>query len=692
MRYALFTLILVLSAALSAVSRAQAPERYALPAPICALAAARVVCYDVRSAAPRFITPSADHVIAFALSPSADALLYRTEDGRVLIAALDAPRPLLIAADALLPALLPHAAESLAWSPDGVTLAYLTAYGLEIALPTPSGVPLLISETTRQYVSLRFSPFGGKLAAQDHLGGWTIFKLTAEQGVRSGLERVDSVDEPAEAAWLDDNSLILAPWRGGLVRLNVIEAAERTFLVEAWRRAEGVFTRLSSAYDGTVRAMQRVGSMPEGVLVSIGGDGTATPFGERRVDTSMTWIGNGSRLVYITSGTPIVVIPESGIEDALPLQRVQAVAWAMPMFQRVSNLALDADLYFLAYDSVTNAESYRVQEDGVPQVWRLFGDGERAVEQLSRLPEGVRAFALSPDRRQMVVVSGQSVAILPALNAAELAALATPTPLGRRGTPTPEPLRLPDAPEARLVARLRSSTLASVDWSSDARQIAFVDTDGVYVITLTDDPSVLPQPLTIAASTPERVYDQVRFSPDGRSLLMRASLSDGSYEFAVAPLAEGAWRLPNFRAEQAHWHLNGLFLVKRQGDQWLLSAYDGQAETLLARSAYPIVAIQPLGVAARMSEQPVVFWRQVGWQVAAAVQRVSTTGDPDQLRVEGPPYALPRARFSPTARFGIGQVRSRGDKIDQLIVLDTINGRAVALRDVRVLDQFEWAR
>jgi hypothetical protein len=112
----------------------------------------------------------------------------------------------------------------------------------------------------------------------------------------------------------------------------------------------------------------------------------------------------------------------------------------------------------------------------------------------------------------------------------------------------------------------------------------------------------------------------------------------------------------------------------------------------LARSRYPIVAIQPMGAAARAAEQQVVFWRQVGWQVAAAVQRVSTTGDPDQVRVESPPYALPNAQFSPTARFAIGQVRGRSDKIDQLVVLDTTNGRAVALQDVRVADQFRWIR
>ncbi|MDW8299880.1 MAG: hypothetical protein RML95_11155 [Anaerolineae bacterium] len=688
-RRLIFALSVFLSAALSATAHAQTAERYILPAPICALSAARVVCYDVRTAAPRFLTPRDDRVVAFALSPAADAFVYRTEDGRVLIAALDDPRPIVIAENAFLPALLPRDAHSLAWSPDGVTLAYLTADGLQIALPTPSGAPLRVSDTARQYVNLRFSPFGSRLAAQDHLGGWTVFRVTTEEGIRRGLARLGSFDEPSDAAWLDDNSLILAPISGGLLRLNVIETAERAFLAEAWRKPENVFTRLTSAYDGTVRAMQRVGNTPEGILVSISGDGTAAPFAERRVDIAMTWLGNGSRLTYITSGTPIVVLPESGVEDALPLQRVQSIAWAVPVYQRVSNLALDADLYFLAYQA--SDAPYRVQDDEVPQVWRLFSDGERAAEQLSRLPEGVRAFALSPDQRQMAVISGQNIAILPALSAAERAA-ATPTPLPRRSTPTPALPSLPNVPESRLLTTLRSTTLASLDWSADGRLIAFVDTDGAYVLELPSNGALLPQPLTIATSTTERTYDFVRFSANGRSLLLRAKLNDGSYEFAVAPMAEGGWRLLNFRAELATWSLNALLFVKREGDQWLLSAFDGQAETLLARSAYPILNVQPIGAAARLAEQPVVFWRHVGWSVAAAVQRVSTTGDPERVRVESPPFALPRAQFSPTARFAIGQVRGRTDRIDQLIILDTTNGRAVALRNVRVLDQFEWMR
>ncbi|PJF32340.1 MAG: hypothetical protein CUN51_01545 [Candidatus Thermofonsia Clade 1 bacterium] len=691
-RRLILTLCLLFSLALSGTANAQAPERYALPAPICALSAARLVCYDVRTASPRFITPPEDRVIAFALSPAADAALYRTEDGQIAIVGLDDPRPILIAENISLPALLPHDSHSLAWAPDGVALAYLTAEGLQIALPTPNGAPLILSETARQYVNLRFSPFGGRLAAQDHLGGWTVFTLVTEDGIRRGLARIGSFDEPSDAAWLDDNSLILAPISGGLLRLNVIETAEQAFLTEAWRTREGAFTRLTSAYDGTVRAMQRVGMTPEGTLVSIGGDGTATPFGERRVDIAMRWLGNGSRLAYITSGTPIVVIPESGVEDALPLQRVQALDWAMPIYQRVSNLALDADLYFLAFDGIDNLDSYRIQESGVPQVWRLLGSGERAAEQLSRLSEGVRAFALSPDRRQMAVVSGQAVAILPALNAAELAAAATATPAFRRGTPTPVPLSLPNVPESRLVAQLRTTTLSSVDWSADGRLIAFVDTDGAYIVEALNDSVTLPQPLTVAASTLDRTYDFVRFSADGRSLLLGATLSDGSREFAVAPLSENGWRLLNFRAEVATWGLNALFTVRREGDQWLLSAYDGQSETILARSAYPITAVQPIGAAARLAEQQVVFWRQVGWSVAAAVQRVSTTGNPEVVRVESPPFPLPNAQFSPTARFAVGQVRGRNAKIDQLIILDTTNGRAVALRNVRALDHLQWMR
>ncbi len=691
-RPTLIVLALLFSALLVSSASAQQPTRYALPAPVCALTAARVVCYDVLTAAPRFVTPSEDRVMTFALSPDAEALLYRTEDGRILITPLENPRPILIDSDALLPALLPFEAESLAWSPDGVTLAYLTTDGFRAAFPTLNGAPYYVAHNERQYITLRFSPFGARLAAQDHLGGWTLFTLTTENDVRRGLARIGSFDAPADAAWLDDNSLILAPLSGGLVRLNVVDTPDRTLLTEAWRTTENHYTRLVSAFDGTLRAMQRVSGTPEGILVTIGADGVPTPFGERRVDTLMTWIANGRRLVYVTSGTPIVVVPESGAEDALPLQRVASTVWAMPTFQRISNLALDADLYFLAMDGVENSEAYRLQEDGVPQVWRLFGDGQRAAEQLSSLPEGVRAFALSPDRRQMVVMSGQDLVVVPALNAAELAAAATPTPLGRRATATPIPLRFPDVPNSRLVARLRGTTLASVDWSADGRLIAFVDTDGAFVVEAAGDGAVLAPTLTIAPSTLDRRYELVRFSPDSRSLLMSAALSDGSREFALAPLTEGGWRLLNFRAELAVWGVNALFIVKREGDAWLLSAYDGQEEVLLARSAYPITAVQPLGAASRAAEQQVIFWRQVGWEGVPALQRVATTGNPDQVRVESPPYALAYSQFSPSARFAIGQVRGRSGKIDQLVFLDTTNGRAVALQNVRAVGQFLWAR
>lgn len=707
---AFVSLLLWLVVVFGAVGQPIHAQQQALPAPICALTAARVVCYSVERAIPRFVTLENERVTDFALSPDAEWFVYRTEDGRVQIADLYGERRALLDEGALLPARSLTHAQTITWSPDAVAIAYTVTGGARLALPMPNAAPTILTLNDRQYLNLVFSPNGGRLAAQDDTRGWVVFSLTGENGLRREAVRIGSYDVPSDAAWFDDNSLAVAPDSGGLARINVIYG-NISALEFAWQYGEGFFTRLTYAFDRTLRALRYNPTNAQAQVITIESDGAVAVIGERQVDALVGWIGNGSLLAYITSGTPLIINPVSGFEDALPIQRANRFTWGLPVAPRSAVIALDADVYYLAPDGETPLPvnlSAGATPTAVPiqfepigprgrlQVWRLAGDGQNGAVQLTRTPDSITEFALSPDRRQFAVVINGILAVVPAQTSAE-AAQPTTTP-NRRQTPTPEPQGIPGIANSRLLVRLNTDQPAAPAWSPDGRLIAYADADGVNVIAAPAFSNGQPLPSRLLANNGEARAGSPRFSADGRSLLIEINTPNAPRRYQVIPLVDGAFALPAFEAELAIWGFDAIFYVQKMDGVWAVKAHNATGEAVLARSPYPIVAVQPIGGGAGIQNQAAVFLRHVGWQVAdapvaLALQRCTTTSDPDNPRVETPPYWMPAETYlSPTGRYASGLVRSRSGRIEQLLFTDLENGLKTAIRGAGNIAAPEWIR
>jgi hypothetical protein len=680
----LFLLSLALAAHLGPASAQEYQDT--MPAPVCALVAARVLCYPPGTAPPHRATPDDERVIDFTVSADGGWLLYRTDEGAVAITPIygdQSGAAAVIDSSLPPPAVLERNRTTIAWAPDGLGVAYITADGFRLALPTPSGEARFIDMTDRPYAHLLFSPGGSRLAAQDASGRWAVFSLLSEGGERTGLLRAGTINHSADVAWLDDNSLIVAPVAGGLARMNVAGVSAADLRLEtAWSAADRFFIALTSTLDGTVRALQPPPGEVVGLPVSIAGDGSVEAVGSFAIDPRAVWTAGGRLLIYITSGTPILIDPETGYEDALPIQRASSILWARTGYLAASALALDADLYYLAPD-----------DSGIQQVWRLPGDGEAPPVQVTQLPQDALDFVVSPDRQSLALTTGGRLVIVPNRDPAQ--ALASPSP-GSRITPSPELFGIAGVPGSRLLATLRVNGGAQPDWRSDGRQITFVDDDGVYLVTVTADTEA-PPAVQIAPHPAGARYAHPRFSVDRRHLLLERHSDGGAPTIITLPLLTDTPTLTGtpFDAPLATWGPNGLFSVQSaSGGGWAVVAADTNSAAILAESAWPITAFSPAGGSPGAAAQSGLALRRIGWEPGPPVVQLAAVGvtATGQLEPRSAPAILYDGVLSPTGRFAAGFAGSDDGTMNRLIILDLQNGRSVAIRGVRGASALRWVR
>ncbi|MCC7206449.1 MAG: hypothetical protein IT323_04035 [Anaerolineae bacterium] len=684
-RFALLLILALLSAAAwplsNAPATAQDEPRFIFRAPVCNLSGARLTCSAGRAFSRR-INNDDQRVVDFAVSADGGWVAFRTEAGQVVLASVYREAMAVIDNDAFAPANLEAGRPSIAWSPDGVGLAYVTAWGFSLALPLPDGTANRITVSDRLYTDLRFSPGGTRLAAGDVRGSWTIFTLGATDGIRDSLTWTGTITTPSGLAWLDDNSLITAPYTGGLARTNIAGAGAETRLESAWNTPGGRYIHLTSTFAGPVRALLTGLDPAVGVPIEIQGDGSVAALSERALDARAVWTANGIYLVYITNGTPIMIEPGSGLEDALPLQNVSRFAWAGTENVEASALQLDADLYFLQPDA-----------DAVQQVWRLRGDGAQPVTQATRLNADVLDFAVSPDRQQLAVTSGGRLFTAPIQ---ELAPGASPTSTPAFRASSPEPFGVEGIPGSYLLATIRRDEGSQPAWRADGRQVAFVDSDGVYLVTITGQAEA-PPAMQIAPHPQGGELVRPQFSPDRGALLLEGPpAADGTRPFSATPVLPDSVLpagLP-VNALDATWGLSALFSVQRPDRvTWTLVAADASGARELVRSPWPIVSVAPLGGGPGLEGQSALFLRNVGWSFGpTVVQLCLTTADPQRPDVRSAPTILEQAILSPGGAFAAGLVRGDDGTMDRLVILDLQNGRRVAIRDADAVSGVRWVR
>jgi hypothetical protein len=367
-------------------------ERQQPPSPICAVSQGALTCYQlslrlnangsprgwVANAATR-ISKADEAVLDFVQAPDGSWVAYRVDNVLTLspTAGEDAQtQAVAIDTDAAPPAALSDQAQSIAWAPDGIALAYITALGIKTAYPGA----LFATDFSRPFVSVKWSRNGAYLAAQSADGGWLFFQSAPG---KLTLKRIFA--EPAEAAWLDDRAVVLAPTVGGLLRLDASASSDTP---PDWYIADEYFIKLRSGAPGEVVALHPDGGGAIGSAVSIRADGQWTALGRAKLDSRLDWGPEpGNILYYITSGTPILVDRATGDENLLPMRTVARVGFNIQLPERLG-VTLDADLYFLASDS-----------RGVSQLWRLPRDGAPLI-QLSRSTTAVSGYDVSGERVQ----------------------------------------------------------------------------------------------------------------------------------------------------------------------------------------------------------------------------------------------------------------------------------------------------
>jgi WD40 repeat protein len=660
---------------------AQDGPNFRFRAPVCNLSGVRLTCSAGRSFSRR-INNDDQRVVDFTVSADGRWVAYRTEAGQVVLAHIYSESKASIDNDAFAPANLEANKASITWAPDGVGLAYVTAWGFSLALPLPDGTARLIKMSDRLYTDLRFSPGGARLAAGDMRGGWTIFTLSATAGIRDTLTWTGIVNTSASLAWLDDNSLIIAPQAGGLLRTNVVGAGAETRLETAWNSPSGRYIDLTSTSAGPVRALLTGLDPAVGVPVEIQGDGSVAALSTSALDARAVWMANGQYLVYITNGTPIVIEPMTGLEDALSLQSVSRFAWAGAETLEASSLQLDADVYFLQPD-----------DDDVSQVWRLSGSGSSPIAQVSRLTTDVLDFAVSPDGQSLAITSGGRLFTAP-IQELSAGADATPTPAFRAATP--QPFGVEGIPGSYLLATIRRDGGAQPAWRADGRQVAFVDSDGIYLVSVTGQVEA-PPTMQIAPHVADGELSHPQFSPDRGVLLLEGPLAgDGTRPFSVTPVLPDS-PVPAgtpFNGLDAVWGLSALFSVQRPDlATWTLVAADASGTRELVRSPWPIESVVPLGGASGLDGQSVFFLRNVGWAFGpTVVQLCLSTGDPNVPEVRSAPMILERAALSPAGTFAAGLASDDDGTMDRLVILDLQNGRRVAIRDADGIRDLRWVR
>jgi WD40 repeat protein len=623
----------------------------------------QVICYD-QYAQAQPVTPPGQRVIDFAIAPDDNWIAYRTDDIVTLApiyGSTTTQRNQQIDAQATPSATLDLSMTTLAWSPDGLTIAYVIANGFRVAIPTENGKPKLIGVEDRLATNLRFSPNGSRLAVQADDGTWSLYAVDplANAADAKQIQRTRTIDQAADVAWQDENALVVALVAGGLYQIDAANPSSPP----AWTVPSEHFIKLITTTTREVLALHPDPRDTIGNVVSISIDGKVTPVGASKIDSQSEWGLGGETLVYITSGTPILIDPATGRENTLPLRGVTRLVWTRPLPPPVGTLVMDADLYFLNPDG-----------GGVRQVWRLPRSGLDRLTQLTTQISDVRDFAISPNRTQIALTSGGRLIVVSAT----------------------------DPKDERVLAWLNRTDSAQADWHPSGNQLVYTDGNGLYLIAT--DGNSIPMQLMPKGSEqrPAALYKRPKFSLDGRFLLVEwrepkddSFISTNIIDFGTNTLTplkfaqpwNVLWGPDNMllaRAPAQVTDSSRLLAVRVQG------GIQGEAVALTELS-------WSIADARFATDKSILFLRRLGWEIGPDIVRphmVSAPISPGsasavvQPEPRGKPGILSNPQLSPTGRFAVGGQRT--GRIEQLVVLDLQSGHRVRIQGANEPSALHW--
>ncbi|MGB1287358.1 MAG: hypothetical protein ACPG7F_12545 [Aggregatilineales bacterium] len=345
--------------------------------------------YGVGAGGVQRINAADEFVVDFRVAPDDNWLAYRTPDGLFLRNMYEGDTTIQIeGATASVPGIRGQG-ETIAWSRDSKRLAYTTLTGGRI-YHRDEGV--FVNVDTPNLLHLLWSPEGNYLAAEATDNIWWIFR-------REGTEMILTSAIPAAngATWITDSQMIFAPIEGGLVQMDMSVGNLQTPVFDAFQRYYLPFVR----DDGIIEVFISFDDGASGRLLEL------VPAGEtyitREIGTGDVIFGGlhfapgGQWLVAYEGGILALINGITGEGFTLPIASSSAYSWGAISASPVEGFTLAQDGFFMADDS-----------DGIQQVWRLPRDGS-LPESLSPAVNDITEFALSPDKRNMVYVSDNSL-------------------------------------------------------------------------------------------------------------------------------------------------------------------------------------------------------------------------------------------------------------------------------------------
>jgi Tol biopolymer transport system component len=603
------------------------------------------------------ISPSSEKVTDFGIAPGGEWLMYRSE-GKVSVLSLDTLKGQTIAEGTGSPA-DPGVGSTLAWSPDASRLAYTTISGFQVYIPGdgPSLMPLLFSVDTwtDAAADLRWSPDARWLLAirEDR---FSVLCDTADINAIScfDLGRLNA------AIWLMDGRLAFAPAEGGLALLAPDDAASRVFLVDqnfqvdlVGQRPDGLLSLFT--HSGTLSDPGYLNVADPSALTHQQVNGTPYPTHELHWDPT-------TRLLAGPAGDPGMMRltdPQSGAEGTFRTSAdMISLAWGDTQPTGVFGLTMPANLYFLA------------PQAGLNQVWRLPSGGS-APSAITNASTDVLAFDVSPDGSHLAYTSNNQI-FLQEINTVYVVPVAQILPDANVPSATPA-----ISPEGSRIAYANNG-------------IWVYDTLAKSLIQLVADRK------TEGQAQQTTIYDQPRWSPDGRWLLVRARFFQG-YDHALIDMStrSAPVALNQFNA-QAEWSADGSLLVYSDGSNFSqpqvvrITPVGSRVPLVLAQIPVLDAQIRADGRYALLrAPSPVPFG-------PTSVRVFSVTADGSDPRAETASMLIEKPVLSPDGSVIAGLVRIKraddGSARGQLVVASPFTGERFIITSMLNAFDLLWAK
>lgn len=612
--------------------------------------------YGLGAAGVEALTPDDVFVLDFAIAPDNLWMAYRTETGIFLtyMPEVRQSAPVLIEATGDLIPPVRGRGDTMAFSPQGDSLAYTTPYGARVVFNVNTQ-PDFFTVPNSTLLNLVWSPGGTHLAAEAENNIWWIYRRSGEEMLLTG-----ALPTSFGTAWLDDWQLIFAPGEGGLLLLDLANANTQTTLQDSSREYSLPYVRP----DGSIVVFSRPVDDPETAVTSgflqrlTYADGVATVLetSETVVDLQEAhWTPGGQLLIALRQGLLGLVLPELGVHFVLPVSEPVAYSWGALYPPEVTGMILNYDGFFLAVDTIT----------GIQQVWRLPVDGSPPILQTaSETP--VTAYAVSEFTQQIAYVTNDRLWTL-LVNAT-----------GEVG----EPVEIAEV----------DPTVADLEISPDGQQIAYADAAGIWSVAMDGG-----EPLLVIANGPTDqpgsnqppFYSEPHYAPNVNMLLVRADGGETTQFVLFDPVSGELILLGQYDA--AAWMVDGRLLAYGWGtgesapttDVYVVDPVDVPPSSYTVLSADASRVHHTRVHAPAQLEVVLSDNHPVGPSALRMVQVEITGGEPQPAGQLG--YMV-NPRVSPDGAFVAGVTQPGG----RLLIYSVAQGSTGVLRAPGGVRDFQW--